>query len=203
MKKDIVIAGVGGQGNLFASNVLCQCAIKRGLNVLGTETIGAAQRGGSVVSHIRISDGPVYSPLIPSGSADILLGMESLELLRNMKMLGREGYYILNLYSVPTVYTNLGIDRYPSQEEILQALRKTGKKGYEIQATYKAAELGTPQMTNVVMLGALVKVDDFFKYDEVKKLAGELSPKRFFEKNLMGFEVGYQLIEGFDCEPGA
>lgn len=194
MKKDIVIAGVGGQGNLFASNVLCQYAMARGLNVVGTETIGAAQRGGSVVSHLRISDNPIYSPLIPPGSADILLGMESLELLRNMKMLGREGYYILNLYSVPTVYTNLGIDRYPSQEEILQALRKTGKKGYEIQATYKAAELGTPQMTNVVMLGALVKVDDFFKYDEVRKLAGELSPKRFFEKNLMGFEGGYQLI---------
>ena len=194
VKKDIVIAGVGGQGSLFASNILCQYAMARGLNVLGTETIGAAQRGGSVVSHMRISDGPIYSPLIPPGSADILLGMESLELLRNMKMLGKDGYYILNLYSVPTVYTNLGIDRYPSQEEILQVLRKTGKKGYEIRATYKAAELGTPQMTNVVMLGALVKVDDFFNYDEVKKLVGDLSPKRAFEKNLEGFGSGHALV---------
>ena len=98
------------------------------------------------------------------------------------------------MYSVPTVYTNLGIDRYPSQEEILQALRKTGKKGYKIQATYKAAELGTPQMTNVVMLGALAKVDDFFNYDEVKKLVGELSPESSVEKNLAAFESGHALV---------
>jgi indolepyruvate ferredoxin oxidoreductase, beta subunit len=194
MKKDIVIAGVGGQGSLFASNVLSQFGMNRGLTVLGTETIGAAQRGGSVVSHMRLSDGPVYSPLVPPGSADVLIGMETLELLRNIRLLGRNGYYILNLYSVPTVYSNLGIDRYPDQEAAVRAMRKVCEKGYKIAATHKAAELGSTQMTNVVILGALTKVDDFFDYDGIKELVEKLSPKKFLKKNLMSFEKGYELI---------
>ena len=194
MKKDIAIAGVGGQGNLFASNVLCQYAMERGFNVLGTETIGAAQRGGSVISHMRVSDGPIYSPLIPPGSADVLLGLETIELLRHLRLLGATGYYILNLFSVPTVYTNLGIDRYPSRDEIIAAARRFCEKGYEIPATYKAAELGNAQMTNVIMLGALSKVDDFFQKDGVRELVARISPSKFLGKNLEGFDAGYELV---------
>jgi len=194
MKKDILIAGVGGQGSIFATNVLCQYALERGLNVLGTETIGAAQRGGSVVSHMRISDEPIYSPLIPRGRGDVLLGMESLEFLRHMKVLGKNGYYILNLYSLPTVNTNLGIDRYPSEDEIVSAVRKANERGYIIPATIKAAELGNTQMTNVVMLGVLAKVDDFFEYNEVKEIVNEMSPKKFLKQNLTAYEAGRELV---------
>ena len=194
MKKDILVAGVGGQGSIFATNVLCQYALERGFNVLGTETIGAAQRGGSVVSHMRISDQQIYSPLIPPGSGDVLLGMESLEFLRNIRIIGKDGYYILNLYSLPTVYTNLGIDRYPSEDEIVSAAKKACEKGYIIPATTKAVELGNIQMTNVVMLGVLAKVDDFFEYDEVKKIVNKISPKRFLKKNLTAFEAGHELV---------
>ena len=119
MKKDIAIAGVGGQGNLFATKILCQYAMDRGLEVLGTETIGAAQRGGSVVSHMRISDKPIYSPLIPKGSADALIGMEALELLRHLPILNPNGYYIMNLYTVPTMFTNIGMERYPATDDII------------------------------------------------------------------------------------
>jgi indolepyruvate ferredoxin oxidoreductase beta subunit len=194
MKKDILIAGVGGQGSLFATNVLCQYALERGLNVLGTETIGAAQRGGSVVSHMRISDQPLYSPLIPPGRGDVLLGMESIEFLRNLKILGKNGYYILNLYSLPTVNTNLGIDRYPSEDEIVSAAKKACERGFIIPATVKAAGLGNTQMTNVVMLGVLAKVDDFFEYDEVKKIVEKLSPKRFTKENVTAYEAGHGLV---------
>lgn len=194
MKKDVLIAGVGGQGSLFATNVLCQYALERGLNVLGTETIGAAQRGGSVVSHMRISDQPIYSPLVPPGRGDVLLGMESIEFLRNIKILARNGYYILNLYSLPTVYTNLGIDRYPSEDEIVAAVKEACEKGYIIAATVKAAELGNTQMTNVVMLGVLGKVDDFFEYSEVKKIVEKISPKKFLKENLMAYEAGGELV---------
>jgi len=194
MKKDILIAGVGGQGSIFATNVLCQYALERGLNVLGTETIGAAQRGGSVVSHMRISDEPIYSPLIPPGTGDVLLGMESLEFLRHMKVLGKNGYYILNLYSLPTVNTNLGIDRYPNEDEIVSAVRKACEKGYIIPATIKAAELGNTQMTNVVMLGVLAKVDDFFEYSEVKEIVNKMSPKKFLKQNLTAYEAGRELV---------
>jgi indolepyruvate ferredoxin oxidoreductase beta subunit len=192
MKKDVVIAGVGGQGSLFATNVLCQFAMEKGFQVLGTETIGAAQRGGSVVSHMRISDSAIYSPLVPAGSADVLIGMEALELLRSVRLLGKEGYYILNLYQIPTVYTNLGIDRYLTFEEIAEAIKKARIKGYDIEATYKAAELGSPQMTNVVMLGALCRVEEFFAKGEIRSLVEELSPKKYRTKNLEAFDTGYE-----------
>jgi len=194
MKKDILISGVGGQGNIFAANVICEYAIKKGFDVLGTETIGAAQRGGSVVSHIRISDQQIYSPLIPPGRGDVLLGMEPLEALRHMRTLGRHGYYIVNLYSVPTVYTNLGIDSYPSESEIITAANKACNRGYVIRATIKAAELGNAQMTNIVMLGALTKVDEFFKYPKVKEIVERISPKRFLEQNLKAYEAGDRLL---------
>ena len=192
MKKDVVIAGVGGQGSLFATNVLCQFAMEKGFQVLGTETIGAAQRGGSVVSHMRISDSTIYSPLVPAGSADILIGMEALELLRNVRLLGKEGYYILNLYQIPTVYTNLGIDPYLTFEEIAETIKKARVKGYDIEATYKAAELGNPQMTNVLMLGALCRVEAFFNKGEIRSLVEGLSPKKFRTKNLKAFDAGYE-----------
>lgn len=194
MKKDIAIVGVGGQGTLFATSVLCRYAMGLGLQVLGTETIGAAQRGGSVISHMRISDRAIYSPLIPKHRADALLGMEALELLRCINMVHPEGYYIMNRFCVPTVYSNMGIDRYPSVDEIAAELKKAVKRGYEIPATLKAAELGNPQMTNVVMLGALVKIDDFFDYKGISELVEQASPTKLLEKNMAGFEAGYGLL---------
>ena len=194
MKKDILISGVGGQGNIFAANVICEYVMKKRFEVLGTETIGAAQRGGSVVSHIRISDQQIYSPLIPPGRGDVLLGMEPLEALRHMRTLGRHGYYIVNLYPMPTVYTNLGIDSYPSESEIITAAKKACDRGYVIRATTKAAELGSTQMTNVVMLGALAKADEFFEYHQVREIVEKISPKRFLEQNMKAYEAGNRLL---------
>ena len=194
MKKDIAIAGVGGQGSLFASVVLCQYAMDKGFNVQGTETIGAAQRGGSVVSHMRISDKPIYSPLIPPGTGDILLGLESLELLRHMRLLGPQGYYLLNLFRIPTVYTNLGIDHYPNEAEIIAAARRACPRGQAIRATHKAAELGNIQMTNVVMLGALTKSDDFFDHAEIRAVVSANSPAKFRKNNLAAYEAGYAMV---------
>lgn len=194
MKKDIAIAGVGGQGNLFATKVLCQYAMDRGKQVLGTETIGAAQRGGSVISHMRISDKPIYSPLIPQGRADVLIGMETLELLRHIRLLNSQGYYIMNLFSLPTVYTNLGIDDYPAQEEIIKAVKTVCPRGAELKATYKAAELGNAQMTNVVMLGALAKMDSFFEAAGIRDLVESISPPKFTGQNLAGFDAGFTMV---------
>jgi indolepyruvate ferredoxin oxidoreductase beta subunit len=111
-----------------------------------------------------------------------------------MGMLNEGGYYILNLYFVPTVYSNLGIDSYPSKDEIISAAKRTGRNGYEIEATHKAAELGSTQMTNVVLLGALAKLDGFFEFESMRDLVKLLSPQKFQEKNMLGFENGYKLI---------
>lgn len=94
---------------------------------------------------------------------------------------------------MPTAYINLGIDRYPSEEEIVDAARKACERGYEIAATYKAAELGNPQMANVVMLGALSKVDDFFDRNGVRSLVERLSPANLLEDNLQSFDAGFEL----------
>ncbi len=195
MKMDVVIAGVGGQGNIFASLVISQYAMNKNLNVLGAETIGAAQRGGSVVSHIRLSDGQIYSPLISRGQADLLIGMEYVEMLRHMRLLNPRGMYLLNAMKIPTVLNNMGLDEYPSAEEILKAVKRVSPKGYVIEASALAKKLGNIQMTNVVMLGALTKADSFFDYNEMKWLVNANSPPRFKEANVLGFEEGYQLIK--------
>lgn len=195
MKMDVVITGVGGQGNIFASLVISQYAMNKNLNVLGAETIGAAQRGGSVVSHIRIADGRIYSPLISRGQADLLIGMEFVEMLRHIRLLNPKGTYLLNAMRIPTVLNNMGLDEYPATEEILEATRKYCPNGHVIEASALAKKLGNIQMTNVVMLGALVKIMPFFDYQEIKWLINANSPERFKEPNVRGFEEGYKLIK--------
>jgi indolepyruvate ferredoxin oxidoreductase beta subunit len=194
MKMDVVISGVGGQGNIFASLVISQYAMNKDLNVLGAETIGAAQRGGAVVSHIRIADGEIYSPLVSRGQADLLIGMEYVEMLRHLRLLNPGGMYLLNAMKIPTVLNNMGLDEYPTLEEISKAIRKYGPKGYLVEASALAKKLGNIQMTNVVMLGALTRVMPFFDYNEMKWLVSSNSPTRFKEPNVMGFEEGYKLI---------
>ncbi len=192
MKMDVVISGVGGQGNIFASIVISQYAMDKKLNVLGAETIGAAQRGGSVVSHIRVSDGKIYSPLISRGQADLLMGMEFVEMLRHIRLLNPQGMYLLNAIKIPTVLNNMALDEYPSEDEILKAARKYCPQGHVIEASAVAKNLGNIQMTNVVMLGFLTQNTEFFAYKKIGDLVGKLSPKKFRSKNLEAFEAGYK-----------
>jgi indolepyruvate ferredoxin oxidoreductase beta subunit len=195
MKMDIIISGVGGQGNIFASLVVSQFAMGKGYLVAGSETIGAAQRGGSVVSHIRISDKTIYAPLISRGQADLLIGMEVIEMLRHMRLLNPQGAYLLNFTRILTVLNNMGLDTYPSDEEILGGIRKYCKNGQVIEATLEASKLGNVQMTNVVLLGALVKMMPFFEMEPMRNLIEELSPERFKEANIKAFERGRELIQ--------
>jgi indolepyruvate ferredoxin oxidoreductase, beta subunit len=193
VKTDIIISGVGGQGNIFTSLAISNYAMRKGYIVAGSETIGAAQRGGSVVSHIRISDKPIYAPLISRGQADLLIGMEVIEMLRHMRLLNPQGAYLLNFTKIPTVLNNMGLDSYPSDEEILEGIRKYCKNGHVIHATREAHKLGNAQMTNVVLLGALVKIMPFFEVEPMRNLILELSPERFKEANIMAFERGREL----------
>jgi indolepyruvate ferredoxin oxidoreductase beta subunit len=194
MKMDIVISGVGGQGNIFASLAISQFAMRKGYKVAGAETIGAAQRGGSVVSHIRISDKTIYAPLISQGQADLLIGMEAIEMLRHMRLLNPQGNYLLNFVHIPTVLNNMGLDEYPGDDDILGAVRNYCRNGKVIEATLEAQKLGNVQMTNVVLLGALVMMMPFFEMAAMKELIEELSPERFKEANIKAFEKGKELI---------
>lgn len=195
MELNILIAGVGGQGNLFASSILAEYLLKKGHKVLAVETIGAAQRGGSVVSHLRVSDAEIYSPLIPAGKVDILMGFEIIEMLRNFELLAGDGIYLLNDYKEPTVLCNMEMDTYPSDEEIQAALEKSGKKGYSIKATECARQIGGSLLTNVVMVGALCQISPLFDSQEVKQVLAGKSPAKVKEQNLRAFDAGGSLIQ--------
>ncbi len=195
MELNILIAGVGGQGNLFASSILAEYLLKKGYKVFAVETIGAAQRGGSVVSHLRISDADIYSPLIPAGKVNILMGFETIEMLRNFELLAREGMYLLNDYKEPTVLCNMEMDTYPTDGEIRAALKKSGKKGYTIKATECARQIGGSLLTNVVMVGALCQVSPLFDGREVQQVLAGKSPAKVREQNLKAFDAGGLLIQ--------
>jgi indolepyruvate ferredoxin oxidoreductase beta subunit len=194
MKVDIIVCGVGGQGNLLASVAIAQYAMDRGYNVLGTETIGAAQRGGSVVSHLRISTDKIYSPLVPQESADILMGFEPVEALRNIKLVNNNGQYLVNTQKVPTVNCNMGLDTYPEEEEIIKNIQEKCPKGYIFNATKEAQSLGNTQMTNVIMLGALARMSPFFDKEEFGEIVISSLPAKVREINRKAFQAGYDLI---------
>ena len=195
MELNILISGVGGQGNLFASSIMAEYLLKKGYKVFAVETIGAAQRGGSVVSHLRFSDAEIYSPLIPAGKVDILMGFETIEMLRNFELLAPDGVYLLNDYKEPTVLCNMEMDTYPSDEEVKAALKKSGKKGYTIKATECARQIGGSLLTNVVMVGALCQISPLFDSQEVRQVLAEKAPAKVKEQNLQAFDAGGSLIQ--------
>jgi len=196
-KKDeiaLVIAGVGGQGTLLASQIIGHAAVKRGFSVRISETFGMSQRGGPVVSHIRIAK-TVYSPLIPLMTADLVLGFEPLEALRaSVKFLTRGGSVIVNTRIVYPVEVNRGDAKYPPLEKILEALRNIASEVVTIDATTLAIKAGSPISTNIVMLGALAALEKLpLAPEDLREAVKERVP-RDVDINLRAFDLGFQAI---------
>ena len=147
MKTDIILAGVGGQGILSIATILGAAALKEELFLKQAETHGMSQRGGAVVSHLRISDKEIASDLIPKGSADIILSVEPMEALRYLPFLSRKGYIVTNT----TPFIN--VPNYPKVEEILEEIEKQ-PHFVAIDADKMAGEIGNKRALNMVMLGA-------------------------------------------------
>jgi len=147
MKKDIILAGVGGQGILSIAAVIGLAAIDSGLQLKQAEVHGMSQRGGDVHSNLRISDKEIYSDLIPFGSADLIISVEPMESLRYLPWLSREGWLITN--SVPHV----NIPNYPAMEDIFKEI-ETVKYHVMLDADQMAKDLGFPRAANMVILGA-------------------------------------------------
>jgi indolepyruvate ferredoxin oxidoreductase beta subunit len=197
-KKDeiaLVIAGVGGQGTLLASQIIGHVAVKHGFSVRISETFGMSQRGGPVVSHIRIAKA-VYSPLIPLGTADLVLGFEPLEALRaSIKFLAKGGSVIVNTRIVYPVEVNRGDAKYPPLERILEALRSIASEVVTVDATMLAAKAGNPISANIVMLGALAALEKLpFKPEDLREAVKERVP-RGVDVNLRAFDLGFQAIK--------
>jgi indolepyruvate ferredoxin oxidoreductase beta subunit len=189
MKKlDIIIVGVGGQGNVLASDILGEVAIAAGYDVKKTDTLGMAQRGGSVVSQVRIAN-RVWSPMIKEGEVDILIALEKLEAVRWSHYLKAGGVAIVNNLAVPPLSVSLGAHRYPSDEEVKNILRKRTDRVYFTDGTDKAKELGDIRTLNIFMLGC---VSSFIPMDVKiwKNCISQRLPSNIIEINMAAFDKG-------------
>jgi indolepyruvate ferredoxin oxidoreductase beta subunit len=157
---NLIITGVGGQGNVLSSQLIGQALVGKGYFVTIGETYGASQRGGSVMSHIRISSKKQLSPLIPRGKADIVVGLEPVEALRVLTTYGNpQTVVIANTRPIYPVDVTSGDEKYPEPEEIQKALESLSRKIYSIAATEKAMEMGSPILGNMIMIGALLELN--------------------------------------------
>jgi len=186
---NIVICGVGGQGIILASNVLCHVAFLEGLDVKKSEVHGMAQRGGSVITHVRFGE-RVYSPLIEQGTSDYILAFEKLEALRYMNYLKKKGKVIVDNREIPPMSVLVGQSRYP--EDINERLKRSSKT-YFINAADAALELGNIRVVNIILLGVLSAFLDFKKEAWVKAISKNIKD-RYVGLNISAFECGQEFV---------
>ena len=180
MAKNILIWGVGGQGTVLAAKVLSQAAISGGEHVLSAETIGMAQRGGSVTSHVRIGEG-IFSPLIPKGQADIIISFEAAEAVRNIEYLKADGTVIVNKKVVQPTTASLTGKTF-SEDEMISYLKKAAASVIAVDTQEACQQLKSEKVVNMVLLGAACKTGIIDK-DELKAAIKLLVKPDFYELN--------------------
>ncbi len=196
MPLNLIIAGVGGQGNVLASQILGRAAVQKKFRVTIGETFGLSQRGGPVMSHIRISRERNYGPLIPANMANIIIGLEPLETLRILMEFGNEEtIFITNSRPIYPLNVIAGDVEYPDPEWIRDVLSKSGGRLFWLDATRMAVDLGGPIMLNMIMLGALCALTEFpLNSDDIKAVIKDIFPKSKFAPNYKALEIGGGLI---------
>ena len=186
--KNIVICGVGGQGIILASNVLCTAAFAEGNDVKKSEVHGMAQRGGSVITHVRFGR-KVYSPLIEQGTADFILAFEKLEALRYLRYVKPEGMIIVNDREIPPMSVLIGAAEYP--QDINRKLKRRGKILF-VDANERALELGNIRTVNIILLGVLSRFMDFEKSSWDRAIQENVKAK-YVDLNIVAFEKGKEI----------
>jgi indolepyruvate ferredoxin oxidoreductase beta subunit len=197
--KNLVIVGVGGQGIILVSRIVGEAALKSGLNVMVSEMHGLAQRGGKVISTIRIGD--AHSPLIGKGEADMILGFEPVETYRYLNMASKKTTIITSVNPMypPAVFA--GDNDYPKLEQLLENLENIGKKLIKLDTEKMALLAGLPVIvTNIIMLGALSGACEELPIhaDKLKETIKESVPLRFIDSNIKAFELGFKEAKRFD-----
>lgn len=180
---------------MLASHLVAMAAIEEGLRARVGETFGAAMRGGSVASHVRIGKN-VSAPLVPEGGAEIVIALEPLEGLRNaVKYLAKGGLLLTNTRPLAPVDVNIGRAEYPSMQTIEEAVKKLGGKIIAIDATSLAQQAGNVRTVNVVMLGALAGIGKLpISLESLRCAIRENVPKGTEEVNLRAFELGLNAV---------
>jgi indolepyruvate ferredoxin oxidoreductase beta subunit len=192
---NIVLAGVGGQGTLLAAEILGTAAVKDELNVRVSEIHGMSQRGGAVVSTVRIGDA-VRAPTVIDGQADVLLGFEPLETLRNLKYASRKTLVIMNSEEIPPAGLAAKNLKYPCLEEVKQKISRFTEKIIVVDAAQLAEEAGSSLAQNSVLVGALAAVASFpVKLESVVEALKQLVPAKHVEANVKAFQLGYGAVK--------
>ena len=184
---NILIVGVGGQGTLLASRVLGNYAINRGLDCKLSEVHGMSQRGGSVVTHVRIGE-KIFSPIIREGDADIIIAFEKLEALRWRHYLKKDGILVINDQEIMPMPVIVGAMPYPVQ--VFEQIKAEGINLLVINAGEMAKECGNIKVANTIMIGALAKNIGFDKKDIVEAVTNTV-PAKLLEVNLLAIDKGF------------
>ena len=200
MKKDpfnVVVTGVGGQGNVLASLLIGAVLVDQGYKVTIGETYGASQRGGSVMSHLRISRGHQYGPLMPPRAADLVIALEPAEAARILGQFGNpDTVAVVNTRPVYPVDVISGDLPYPDLDRLMATIRSLSRNSYFLPATEKALELGNPILSNIVLIGyasgaGLLPID----IEGLEKAIAEyLSPKKV-AINREAFLCGVKMVQ--------
>ena len=188
MNKNCLLCGVGGQGVVLASKLIAYAAMEKGMEVRTSETIGMAQRGGSVVSHVRLGQ-KIYSPMIPKGSADLIIAFEPAEAVRNLAYLKEDGAVIVNQKAVQPVTAILTENNYKA-EEMITYLKQHIKRLYVVDGEEICHKSGSAKVLNVALLGAAIRSETLDISMEEMKIQIEKNVKsKFIEMNLKALEL--------------
>lgn len=190
MKKDIILAGVGGQGILSIATVIGSAALEQGLHLKQAEVHGMSQRGGDVQSNLRLSSEPIHSDLIPRGGADVIVSLEPMEALRYVPFLSKDsGWIITNT----TPFVN--IPNYPEMQAIEAELAKYPRV-IAIDVDTVAKEILSPRSANMVLLGAVAAVLDILEADKLRDGIRRIFARKgdaVVETNLKAFDAGLAM----------
>lgn len=194
---NLIITGVGGQGNVLISWLIGETLLENDYHVTIGETYGVSQRGGPVASHIRISKNKQYGAITPDGRVNIILGLEPMESLRILASYGnRNTYVITNSRPVHPMAVAMGETTYPELGKIIYAIEALVKKSWYLDASQKAIELGAPLIANMVMVGALIGTDllPLGYNDFERRLEANFEGDRL-NLNLKALKSGYSEIK--------
>ena len=192
--KKIVVIGVGGQGNLLATNLLGEAALSLGMPVVASEIHGMAQRGGIVESAVLLGD--ISSPIISPGESDVFLSFEPLETLRGLSKCNRKTVVITNTRSMQPFTAALGQGVYPPLEEMMSLIKAKIDKVIAFDGSALAEKAGNPLSLNMVMLGALIGSETTpISAAEMKETISTSTKKAFLESNLKAFDLGFAAVQ--------
>lgn len=186
MKKDIVLAGVGGQGILSIATVIGSAALQQGLYLKQAEVHGMSQRGGDVQSNLRLSSDPIYSDLIPKGGADLIVSLEPMEALRYLPYLAPDGWIITN--TAPFV----NIPNYPEMDQLITELDKLPNV-VALDVDTVAKDLGNPRGANMVLLGAMAAVLHILEPEALREGIRRIFARKgevIVDNNIKAFDAG-------------